>query len=72
MNDSNIYAKLVYFSDSDLKKILYSVDEAGNLVGKNENALLLPRFPDMVMTVVDSNQQLDSSVLLDVSFHYRY
>jgi len=47
------------------------VDEAGNLVGKNENALLLPRFPDMVMTVVDSDQQLDSSVLLDVSFRYK-
>lgn len=53
--------------DSDLKKILYSVDEAGNLVGKNEKALLLPRFPDMVMTVVDSNQQFDSSVLLDIA-----
>lgn len=51
-----------------MKSILYSVDEAGNLVGKNENALLLPRFPDMVMTVVDSNQQFDSSVLLDVGF----
>lgn len=59
---------LIYYSDSDLKKILYSVDEAGNLVGKNEKALLLPRFPDMVMTVVDSNQQFDSSVLLDVGF----
>lgn len=44
------------------------MDEAGNLIGKNEKALLLPRFPDMVMTVVDSNQQFDSSVLLDVSF----
>jgi len=44
------------------------VDEAGNLIGKNEKALLLPRFPDMVMTVVDSNQQFDSSVLLDVGF----
>lgn len=54
------------FSDSDLNKILYNVDEAGNLVGKNENELLLPRFPDMVMTVVDSNEQYDSSVLLEV------
>ncbi|VVC26099.1 Hypothetical protein CINCED_3A017518 [Cinara cedri] len=53
--------------DSDLKKILYNVDEAGNLVGKNENALLLPRFPDMVMTVVDSNEQYDSSVLLEIA-----
>lgn len=59
---------MIYFSDSDLKKILYSVDEAGNLIGKNEKALLLPQFPDMVMTVVDSNEQFDSSVLLDVGF----
>jgi len=44
------------------------VDEAGNLVGKNDNALVLPRFPDMVMTVIDSNQQFDSAVLLDVGF----
>lgn len=43
------------------------MDEAGNLIGKNENALLLPRFPDMVMTVVDSNELYDSSVLLEVS-----
>lgn len=54
------------FSDSDLKKILYNVDEAGNLVGKNDNVLLLPRFPDMVMTVVDSKEQYDSSILLEV------
>jgi len=58
---------LTYFSDTDLKKILYNVDEGGNLVGKHENKLLLPRFSDMVMTVVDSDEQYDSSVLLEVS-----
>lgn len=47
------------------------MDEAGNLVGKNDNSLLLPRFPDMVMTVVDSNQQYDSSVLLEVVINFK-
>lgn len=45
------------------------MDEAGNLIGKNDNVLLLPRFPDMVMTVVDSKEQYDSSILLEVYFN---
>ncbi|XP_050429969.1 proteasome adapter and scaffold protein ECM29 [Adelges cooleyi] len=53
--------------DSDLKKILYNVDEAGNLVGLNEDALVLPRFPDMVMTVVNSNEKFDSAILTEVA-----
>lgn len=60
---------LIFNSDSDLKKILYNVDEAGNLVGKNDNVLLLPRFPDMVKTVVSYDQsEYNSSVLLEVGF----
>jgi hypothetical protein len=45
------------------------VDEVGNLVGKNDSTLLLPRFPDMVMTVVENSNQYDSSALLEVSLN---
>lgn len=64
---NRILITILYFSDTDLKKILYNVDEVGNLVGKNDNALLLPRFPDMVMTVVENSNQYDSSALLEVN-----
>ncbi|XP_050523366.1 proteasome adapter and scaffold protein ECM29 isoform X2 [Daktulosphaira vitifoliae] len=53
--------------DSDLKKVLYNVDEAGNLIGVNGDALLLPKFSDMVLTVVNSNEKFDIQVLTEIA-----